>query len=195
MKKIGVKNFERTSGPLFLEEGQNHEFYTPSGKIEFYSQQLANKGFNPMPVYTAHPEPPQGFYRLNYGRSPMHTFSRTINNPNLSDLKSENTLWVNPKVARILGLKKYQEVWLKNQDDAVSEFPIQVRVTERIRWDSIYMVHGFGHHEKKLSISYGKGASDTQLITKSMIDPLMGGTGMRGNFVTFLTEEPKAVES
>ena len=27
-------------------------------------------------------------------------------------------------------------------------FPIKVRVTERIRWDSVYMVHGFGHAQK-----------------------------------------------
>jgi thiosulfate reductase/polysulfide reductase chain A len=108
---------------------------------------------------------------------------------------SENDCWVNPKVASIWGIKNGQYVWLKNQDGVVSEFPIKVRVTERIRWDSVYMVHGFGHHEKKLTVTYGKGANDTQLITKSHVDPLMGGTGMRGNFVTFLTEEPKTVAS
>ena len=190
MKKIGVKTFERKSGPLFLEEGQDHIFGTPSGKIELYSHQLAANGFDPMPVYTPHPEPPQGFYRLNYGRSPMHTFSRTINNPNLSDLKDENMLWVNPKVARILGLKTNQEVWLKNQDDIISTFPIKVRVTERVRWDSVYMYHGFGHNNKKLTRAFGKGVSDTELISKTTIDPLMGGTGLRGNFVAILTENP-----
>jgi thiosulfate reductase/polysulfide reductase chain A len=190
MKKIGVKNFERTSGPLFLQEDQDYEFFTPSGKIEFYSQQLADKGFDPMPVYTAHPEPPQGFYRLNYGRSPMHTFSRTINNPNLNDLKSENTLWVNPKVARVLGLKKDQEVWLENQDGIISTFSIKVRVTERVRWDSVYMYHGFGHNNKKLTRAFGKGISDTELISSTVVDPLMGGTGLRGNFVSILTEDP-----
>ena len=190
MKNIGVKIFPRKSGPLYLKKGQNHVFDTPSGKIEFYSQQLAKLGFDPMPNYTAHPEPPPGFYRLNYGRSPMHTFSRTINNSYLNDLKSENLLWVNPKVARILSLKKNQKVWLKNQDGVVSNFPIKVRVTERIRWDSVYMYHGFGHANKKLSRAYGKGASDSQLITKTSIDPLMGGTGLRGNFVSILTENP-----
>ncbi len=190
MKKIGVKTFDRKSGPLFLEEGQDHYFYTPSGKIEFYSQQLADKGFDPMPVYTAHPEPPQGFYRLNYGRSPMHTFSRTINNPNLNALKSENTLWVNPKVARMMSLKTNQEVWLKNQDDIISTFSIKVRVTERVRWDSIYMYHGFGHNNKELTRAFGKGISDTELISKIAMDPLMGGTGLRGNFVAILTENP-----
>jgi len=191
MQKIGVKNFPRKSGSMYMDEDKTHEFGTSSGKIEFYSQELKDLGFDPMPVYTAHEEPAPGYYRLNYGRSPMHTFSRTANNPNLSDLKSENDLWVNPKVARIMELRSGQEVWLENQEGIVSSFPIKVRVTERIRWDSVYMVHGFGHNNKKLSRAFGKGASDTELITKVNIDPLMGGTGMRGNFVKIITENPK----
>ena len=190
LEKIGVKNYPRTSGSLYLKEDENYSFYTASGKIELYSQELKNLGFDPMPVYNKHPEPPQGFYRLNYGRAPMHTFSRTANNPNLNDLKKENDLWVNPKVARILGLKTGQYVWLKNQDDVTSTFSIKVRVTERVRWDSVYMVHGFGHDNKKLTRAYAKGINDTQLISKVVVDPIMGGTGMRGNFVTILTENP-----
>lgn len=190
MEKIGVKNFPRKSGPLYMEEDKKQIFSTSSGKIELYSFQLKDLGFDPLPVYRKHPEPPKGYYRLNYGRAPMHTFSRTVNNPNLNDLKKENDLWVNPKVARILDLKKGQKVWLKNQDHIVSTFPIKVRVTERVRWDSVYMVHGFGHSNKKLSRAYGKGINDTQLISKIDIDPIMGGTGMRGNFVQILTENP-----
>lgn len=195
MQKIGVKHYPRKSGPLFLEEGKDHDFPTESGKIELYSKELKGLGFDPMPNYTSHPEPPQGFYRLNYGRAPMHTFSRTANNPNLNDLMDENKLWVNPKVARIIGLRKGQEVWLRNQDKITSTFSIKVRVTERVRWDSVYMVHGFGHDNKKLKKAYGKGINDTQLISKVAVDPIMGGTGMRGNFVEILTENPhKTVE-
>ncbi|TXG35311.1 molybdopterin-containing oxidoreductase family protein [Seonamhaeicola maritimus] len=190
MNKIGVKHYPRKSGPLYLKEGENYEFPTESGKIELYSKELKNLGFDPLPNYTKHPEPPQGFYRLNYGRAPMHTFSRTANNPNLNDLKSENNLWVNPKVARIIGLRNGQEVWLRNQDKITSTFGIKVRVTERVRWDSVYMVHGFGHDNKKLSRAFGKGINDTQMISKTMVDPIMGGTGMRGNFVEILTEDP-----
>ena len=190
MEKVGVKMFKRKSGSMFLADGEPHEFGTNSGKIEFYSTELAEKGFDPMPVYTAHAEPDPGYYRLNYGRSPMHTFSRTINNPLLNDLKDENKLWVNPKVARIEGLRNNQEVWLENQDGIISEFSIKVRVTERIRWDSVYMYHGFGHTNKKLSRAFGKGMSDTHLISKISIDPLMGGTGMRGNFVKIVIENP-----
>ncbi len=190
LKKIGVKNYPRTSGPLYINEEKGYEFPTESGKIELYSKELKDLGFDPLPKYTVHPEPPQGFYRLNYGRAPMHTFSRTANNPNLNDLMDENKLWVNPKVARIIGLKKDQEVWLKNQDDIISNFSIKVRVTERVRWDSVYMVHGFGHKNKKLKNAFGKGINDTQLISKVAVDPIMGGTGMRGNFVSILTENP-----
>lgn len=190
MEKIGVKNYPRKSGPMYINEDETYHFPTASGKIQLYSQELLNLGFDPLPNYTKHPEPPQGFYRLNYGRAPMHTFSRTVNNPNLNDLKKENDLWVNPKVARIIGLKTGQEVWLKNQDDIISSFAIKVRVTERVRWDSVYMVHGFGHENKKLSRANGKGINDTELISKIFTDPIMGGTGMRGNFVAILTENP-----
>jgi thiosulfate reductase/polysulfide reductase chain A len=148
-----------------------------------------------MPKYTAHPEPSAGFYRLIYGRAPMHTFSRTANNPNLTDLMDENTVWVNPKVADLWNLKKDQYVWLKNQDGSLSSFPVKVRVTERIRWDSVYMVHGFGHSDKFLTRAYGRGASDSEMITHVAVDPIMGGTGMRGNFVTFLTENPHKEET
>ena len=190
LEQIGVKNYPRKSGPLYLNENDPYTFFTPSGKIELYSQELKNLGFDPMPVFTKHPEPEQGYYRLNYGRAPMHTFSRTANNPNLNDLMKENTLWVNPKVARIIGLKTGQEVWLKNQDEIISSFAIKVRVTERTGFDAVYMVHGFGHQNKKLSRANGKGINDTELISRVAIDPIMGGTGMRGNFVTILTENP-----
>lgn len=190
MQSIGVKNFDRDADDLYFADDENVEFPTDSGKIELFSKALEASGFDPMPKYTAHDEPGDGFYRLIYGRAPMHTFSRTSNNPNLTDLMHENSLWVNPKSAKDWGLVTGQYIWLKNQDGVISDFPIKVRITERIRWDSVYMVHGFGHRQKQMRNCYGKGASDTQMITKVLYDPIMGGTGMRSNFVTFVTENP-----
>jgi thiosulfate reductase/polysulfide reductase chain A len=191
MQRIGVKTYERSYPDLYFQPGEEIEFDTNSGKIELYSTSLAAEGFDPLPVYTPHEEPPDGYYRLIYGRAPSHTFSRTSNNPNLTDIMDENSVWVNPKIAKLWDLKKDQYIYLENQDGIRSTFPIKVRVTERIRWDSIYMVHGFGHTNKLLSRSYGKGASDAELITKVLVDPIMGGTGMRGNFVTFKFEPSK----
>lgn len=191
MQRIGVKTFERSYDDLYFTPGEEHEFDTNTGKIELYSTALAAEGFDPMPLYTAHEEPPSGFYRLSYGRAPMHTFGRTANNPLLKDLMEENSAWINPKVAGEWGIENGQYIWLENQDGVQSSFPIRARVTERVRWDTVYMVHGFGHTNKNLSRAYGKGASDSELITKVLVDPIMGGTGMRGNFVTFKFESKK----
>jgi thiosulfate reductase/polysulfide reductase chain A len=188
MQRIGVKTWDRSYDDLYFESGQEVEFLTNTGKIELYSTSLAAEGFDPLPVYTPHEEPPEGFYRLIYGRAPMHTFSRTANNPNLTDLMEENSVWINPKVAKIWGITNGQYIYLENQDGVTSSFPIKARITERIRWDSVYMVHGFGHSNKLLTRAHGKGASDSELITKVHVDPIMGGTGMRGNFVTFKFE-------
>ncbi len=194
LMEVGVKVFPRNENEMFLTEGENRTFATPTGKIELYATAFEKLGFDPLPKYTPHEEPPMGFYRLNYGRAPMHTFGRTANNPLLNDLMEENTLWVNPDVAQNNNLSAGQEVWLENQDGIISSFPIKVRVTERIGFDSVYMVHGFGHNDNRLKRSYGKGISDTELITRVHVDQLMGGTGMRGNFVKFILSNPNNME-
>jgi thiosulfate reductase/polysulfide reductase chain A len=85
--------------------------------------------------------------------------------------------------ARRLGLASGDYVRLKNQDEVVSQ-PIRVKATERIRPDCVYMVHGFGHSARGLAPRSKKGASDSELMTRYAVDPLMGGTGMSVNFVT-----------
>ena len=102
-------------------------------------------------------------------------------------MMEENELWVNHDVAEKWGMKNAQHVRLKNQDGIISN-KIKIKVTERIRTDCVYMVHGFGHNSKMLKSAFEKGASDSGLITKYVTDPLMGGTGMNVNFVTFELE-------
>jgi thiosulfate reductase/polysulfide reductase chain A len=174
--------------PIYFAEGVPAVFNTPSGKIEFYSTQLRDAGFDPVPVYKRPAEGPPGYVRLLYGRAPVHSFSRTHTNRILSDLMDENDLWVNPATARRFGVEHGRYVRLRNQDGVESN-RIRVRVTERIRPDCVYMVHGFGHTARGMRHAYGKGASDAGLITQYTVDPLMGGTAMNVNFVTLLTEE------
>ena len=187
MKKIGVKKLDWNE-PLYGLEGEEFEFNTNTGKIELFSTAIADAGFDGIPKYTHHEQPPEGYYRLLYGRAPMHTFGKTTNNPLLTQLMIENEVWINTQVAKEWGIENGQYLRLENQDGVVSE-PIKAKVTERIRHDCVYMVHGFGHSSKMMKRSYRKGANDNKLITKVLEDPLMGGTGMRGNFVTFKLEE------
>ena len=173
--------------PIYFEDGAPAVFDTPSRKIEFYSTQLKQAGFDPVPKYTQHEAPPPGAYRLLFGRVPMHSFSRTQTNPLLADLMSENAVWLNGKEADRLGLKSGDYVRLRNQDGQLSD-RVRVKATERIRPDCVYIAHGFGHSSRALKSTFGKGASDSQLITRYKTDPLMGGTGMNVNFVTLELE-------
>ena len=185
LKKKGVIHGKKV--PIYYEEGIEPKFNTPSGKIEFFSTQLQAAGFDPVPKYKKPEPPPPGYFRLLFGRSPVHSFSRTQSIRILMDMMDENEIWVNNDIAKQYGLKNAQHIKLKNQDGVVSN-KIKVKVTERIRTDCVYMVHGFGHNSRMLKGAYGKGASDSQLITMYVTDPIMGGTGMNVNFVTFETE-------
>src|SRR5690606_15037917 len=107
-------------------------FLTKTGKIELYSDELALAGQDPIPVYTPTEDPPEGFFRLLYGRHPVHTFAKTQNTPLLHELYAENELWINADVATAQGLKQGDRVWVENQDGARSG-PIKVKATQRIR--------------------------------------------------------------
>jgi thiosulfate reductase/polysulfide reductase chain A len=179
------------SGRPYIEDRVPEDgplFPTAGGKIELYSTSLKDAGFDPLPRYTPVSNPPIGYFRLLDGRTPLHSFARTQNNALLSSLTSENELWINATAARDLGLKDSQRVVLENQDGAKS-LPVRLRVTEGIRRDCVYMAHGFGHRAWQLRRAYGRGASDTELMTRVQVDPIMGGTGMRVNFVRVLRRE------
>ncbi len=184
MKKKGVLVLNQHQHPLYFEDGVEPTFDTPSDKIELASSTLASYGFDAVPQYTPHEEPPEGYYRLLYGRAPTHTFGRTTNNPILAETMLENEVWVNPIVAKINDIRNGDYVVLVNQDSVRSN-KIKAKVTERIRHDCVYMVHGFGHTDKRMRKTYLRGADDAGLITRVKVDPIMGGTGMRSNFVTF----------
>jgi len=183
MQRLGVKRFPRKT-PLYFADGEERSFNTPSGKIELFSQMLADAGFDPLPRYTPPDRPPKGFYQLIYGRAPAHTFGRTANNPLLFELMPENAVWVNPKTAKTHGLSSGDYVRLKNPEGTMSN-RVRVRVTERIGPGAVFIVHGFGHTAKGLRLTAGVGADDAALMSNVKIDPIAGSTGMRANFVTF----------
>jgi len=182
LKALGAVSFE---GRPYIENRTPEDgplFPTQSGKIELYSSVLSDLKLDPLPTYEPVEQPPPGFLRLIYERAPMHSFARTENNAWLDDLMPENQVWVNREVAAQLKVRDGQRIILENQD-GVRSAPIAVIATPGIRRDCAYMVHGFGTHSAALKKAYGKGASDTELMTRVAIDPIMGGTGMRVNFV------------
>lgn len=189
LNKMGssIADINKKGGVLTRKPKENLpvSFNTMSGKAELYSDLLKQYGYDPLPVYKAQEEGPTGYYRLLYGRTPQHTFTRTVNNAMLMELFPENEVWVNPNVARKHQVQDGMYVTLENQDK-IRSTSVKVRVTQRIREDCVYLVHGFGRDEKELSKSYRKGADDNGLLTRYVTDPIMGSTGSQVNFVTLV---------
>jgi thiosulfate reductase/polysulfide reductase chain A len=177
----GIQKVPRKT-PLYLADGEPYRFPTPSGKVELWSQRLADAGYAPLPVYAPVPEPPPGRFRLLYGRSPLHTFGRTQNNAILADLDGTNALWIGPAGARALGLADGQPVMVSN-DRGDETGPMALKVTERMPEGSVYMVHGFGHTARGLSRAFRRGGSDSEVIATYAVDPMSGTTGMRTQLV------------
>lgn len=172
-------------GRPFLElrtEADEALFPTPSGKIELHSKLLEDLGQDPLPVYRPPIDPPPGWFRLLYGRTPVHSFARTQNNALLHGLAAENQLWMNAGAARAHGLRDGDRVVIENQDGRASP-TVRLRTTEGLRPDCVYLVHGFGQQAPGLRKAFGRGVSDNALLSRVKLDPLTGATGMRVNFV------------
>jgi thiosulfate reductase/polysulfide reductase chain A len=182
LKARGVAAFPGTPYIEDRDPAEGSPFETGSGKIELYSDELAGLGADPLPRFTPPVAPPQGYLRLIYGRAPVHSFARTQNNATLHALMPENDVWVHTSAALEHGLRDGERVIVENID-GVKTPPVTLRVTEGIRSDCLYTVHGFGHRSEGLRLAFNRGASDTALMTRVAVDPLMGGTGMRVNFV------------
>lgn len=173
---------------LFMQGdlAEKPQFPTPSGRIELYSSSLAEQGWAPLPEFEQVEEPPAGYARLLYGRSPVHSLTFTLNNPWLNHEMAENELWVNSNYAARLGVSDNDQVYLENQDGIRSLKPVKVKVTVGIRMDCVYMAHGFGCRSTAMRHAFNRGVSDTWLMTRSREDRISGVRGMRVNFVRFV---------
>jgi len=137
-------------------------FATPSTKFEFFSQQMKDKGLNPLPDYVPPVDRPTTTYPLSLinWKEALHTHSRTMNNKWLMDLRGENLLWINTSKASSLGIKDGNIV---NIENAFGKATATARVTGRIHPDVVGMAHGFGHWGFG-PIAKGKGTNDTQFV-------------------------------
>ncbi|MFW5878628.1 MAG: molybdopterin-containing oxidoreductase family protein [Myxococcota bacterium] len=191
-KGLGPTGEGRAGAPMRFPEwngeiGENRvRLYSPDLERVYREMLAAGEnaaGLEPLPTYYRVRGGPPGHVRLNYGRSPVHSFSRTQNLPALHGREPENEIWISPRTALAFGgLQDGEQVDLINQD-GVREGPIRLKVTSRIRDDAAYMTHGHGHNSRQLSRSFRRGAHLNRLTSHYVIDPICGATAMRVNFV------------
>lgn len=154
-------------------------FNTPSGKIEVYSETLANAGFSPWPTWEAPPAPLGDEFYLLTGKVGQHTQAATQNNELLHKYEDEPRLWLHPTSAVQRGL---QTNHLARVTSEVGEVVVPVLVTEAIRPDCVYMTPGYGHLTKGMTTAYQHGASDS-VLHATYTDPISGGQALTQTFV------------
>ena len=188
LKSLGAVSFP---GRPYIDDRTESDgplFPTQSGKIELLSSTMQDLKLDALPKYEPVEDVPAGYLRLIYGRSPVHSFSRSENNAWLDDLMGENPVWISTEAAASLGLHDGQKVVLENQDGVKSP-AVTLKTTPSMRRDVAYTVHGFGANSPAIKKAYQHGFSDTALITRVAVDPLVGATGMRVNFVRIVAEK------
>jgi thiosulfate reductase/polysulfide reductase chain A len=162
------------------EETEEIVFNTPSGKIEVYSETLANAGFSPWPTWEEPPVPAENEFYLLTGKVAQQTQFGTQNNQLLHKYSNEPRLWMNAKIASSLGLTNGEWVEVTSK---VGQAHCILLATEAIRPDCVYLTPGYGHLSKGLTTAFGIGASDSALH-ETYTDPISGGQALTQTFVT-----------
>lgn len=181
MKKGFVELVDK---PVWWDRMKDLKFKTPSKKIEFVSSRLEECGIPSFAPYKAPKQPPEGCFRLAFGRSPVHNHGNTMNNPVLHEIMPENRLWLNDETAKELGVSDGDLVEVTASDGSHSG-TIRAFVTEFIQPDTVYMVHGFGRKVPWQTRGYNKGLGDYRFETGLLhaYDPVGGGIALLECFV------------
>jgi len=177
---LSIKKLIEEDG-IHLQPGKDP--YGDFKDVVFYSEDLVDEGYSGAPTYVPVPEVPNGYLRLLFGRSPLHSFNRTQNNAWLHAAMPENPVWVNDKTAKQLGLKDGDRISLVNSESVESGTTSHVMVTPGIRQDCVFMAHGYGTKNAAMTVAKDAGIDDQKLITILAVDPETGCHGMRNNFV------------
>jgi len=165
---------------IFWDRKEGIQFKTPSGKIELKSSLLENAGFASFPDYEPVPTNTGNTFRLVVGRTALHTHVSTQNNLYLSELFSENRLWINSGKAAALGIRSNDMV---DVTSACGSGKIKSFVTDLIHPEAVFMIHGFGHEAKLATRSYNQGLSDS-VIQENISDRIGGSPALHDTFVT-----------
>ena len=185
---VSIEDFDATGmvplgqGPLYRDP-EGFKFKTPSGKIEIFSEKWEKAGLPSLKPYERPEKPPEGQYRLTFGRCAVHTQGHTVNNPMLHEQMPENVLWINSAEAAKIGVEDGAWVEVGNGDYSGK---IRAKVTALIHPEAVFMVHGFGHTLPAETLAIGKGVADHELMPGGLAiwDPAGGAVALQEHFVT-----------
>ncbi|MGM0451937.1 MAG: molybdopterin-dependent oxidoreductase [Thermodesulfobacteriota bacterium] len=169
-----------TDKKIMWDRDNGLKFKTPSEKIELVSSLLENAGYPSFPAYSSPKSAEKkDRFRLVVGRCAAHTHVSTQNNLYLNELVDQNPLWINAAAAEKLGIRDNDTVEVvSGQASGI----IPVKVTDGIRPECVFLLHGFGHQVPQAARCYNRGISDSALM-ENISDTVGGSPGLHETFV------------
>jgi thiosulfate reductase/polysulfide reductase chain A len=155
---------------------------TASGKVEIIAPKWEAQGLPSLKPYEGS-HPPEGQFRITFGRCGVHTQGHTVNNPLLFEQVPENTLWMHTTAAAQLGLSDGDQAQVSANGASGT---IMVKVTEMIHPEAVFVLHGFGHNLPMESRAFGKGLAEQRLMCGGLDkwDKAGGAMAMQEHYVT-----------
>lgn len=178
-----AKGFVKLSSQAIWYDRDKLKFGTESGKIEIINQKWEAMGIPSLPPYEAPEQPPEGSFRLLFGRNGYQAHGQHQNNPILCALLDVNKLWINTAAAIKLGIKDGDQVLVTAGEE---QGKIAAYVTDLIHPEAVFMLHGFGTDVPAKKRSFGKGLADQMYMQGKLKewDKAGGGLNLAESFVT-----------
>ena len=170
LKPMGITFEQLTSqGIVYADQpfSQTTSFGTPSGKIELFSQRMADAGFDGLPSWQGpyvEPTSDYPYYFVTWNDS-MKYMSRHNWNPLLEELM-DSSLWINTSTAKSLGIRDGDTV---NVESPYGSLQITAKVVEGIRSDTVGMAHGRGVRNPQADPYALIGSNDNQISRPATI--------------------------
>jgi anaerobic selenocysteine-containing dehydrogenase len=194
LKSIGLtfNQFRNVGVILGKKQYRCHEvngFDTPSGKVELYSSQLKDWGFDPLPIYHELPETPYSDpglskeYPLLYTTWKLEPYRHSEGRQIASLRKShpDPTLVVHPKTAGRLGIQEGDWVYIETKRGKIKQ---KATLTEDIDPRVVGIDYAWWFPQKGIPSLYGWNESNTNILTddKLPFNREIGSTNLRATF-------------
>jgi anaerobic selenocysteine-containing dehydrogenase len=161
-------------------------FNTPSGKVEIFSQQLKEWGYDPLPHYQELPESPYSTPELfkeyplifTSAKDPFYFHSSNRNIPSLRKLSSDPIVLVHPETASHLGIDEGDWVSIETKRGAIQQ---RAKLTSEIDPRVIILSFGWWFPERKDLELSGWKESNLNILTDNgpPYEPAIGSIPLR----------------
>ena len=156
-------------------------FNTPSGKVEIYSQQLNEWGYNPLPSYQ---DLPESFLLKEYpliftsAKDPFYFHSAYRNISSLRKLSPEPIILIHPDTATHLGIDEGDWVCIETKQGSIRQ---KAKLNPEIDPRVVVLSYGWWFPERNDLELSGWKESNLNLLTNSdpPYEPAIGSTSLR----------------